>query len=81
MKRVAHIIPIALILVVCCAGIAFMEQRKVPEGLAPEITMTSPKGKKLKLSKLRGKMVLIDFLGFLVWSLPKRNAKCGRSVY
>jgi len=42
---------------------------------APEISLQDPNGKVLKLSSLRGKVVLVDFLGFMVWSVQTRKSE------
>jgi hypothetical protein len=44
---------------------------------APEIDLPGVDGKNIKLSSLRGKYVLIDFWGSMVWSLQKGKPKYG----
>ena len=53
-----------------------LSMRKVAVGSeAPEITMSQPNGEVISLSDFRGQYVLIDFLGFMVWTMPKRESK------
>jgi thiol-disulfide isomerase/thioredoxin len=54
----------AILLVFACYALCFQRspEPSVPANtIAPEISLLSPKGKVIKLSSLRGKMVLIDF--------------------
>ena len=61
MKRRTPFILSSILLVIGCAAFCFRETKEPTLGLAPEINLVSPEGKEFKLSKLRGKMVLIDF--------------------
>ena len=53
---------IALLVGLFCVAFSFEEDKKTtPLAKAPEISLLSPKGKTIKLSDLKGKLVLIDF--------------------
>ena len=51
-----------------------------PGNPAPEFTLKDLDGKNFDLSSLRGKYVVLDFWGKLVWMVHKRNSRNEKGI-
>lgn len=64
----AVIVPIVLVLAVFGLGLNRQQNRQPTSGPAPDFTLTTFDGQQIRLSELRGKVVLINF--WASWCVP-----------